>query len=174
MSRYLCLALYYIFAYYLPRNEAFVIGRLACRIRRLLVRNFFKEVGIGVNINSGAYFGCGENIVIGDHSSIGERCYIANDTKIGTDVMMAPEVLIISVSHNTESAEISMRLQGNNLPRPVSIGNDVWIGRRAIILPGVSVGDGAIIGAGSVVTKDVAAYSVVGGNPAKLIKVRKH
>ncbi|RUX91838.1 CatB-related O-acetyltransferase [Mesorhizobium sp. M7D.F.Ca.US.004.03.1.1] len=55
---------------------------------------------------------------------------------------------------------------------PTEIGNDVWIGRRAIIMPGITIGDGAVVGAGSIVTKDVAPYAIVAGNPAKLIRNR--
>ena len=66
-----------------------------------------------------------------------------------------------------------MKLQEAAEEKPVIIGNDVWIATRAIILPGVHVGNGAIIAAGSVVTRDVPDYSIVGGNPAKVIKMRK-
>lgn len=62
--------------------------------------------------------------------------------------------------------------QGYQLISEVKIGNDVWIGRRVIILPGVTIGNGCVIGAGAVVTKSFADYSVIGGNPAKLIKMR--
>ena len=62
--------------------------------------------------------------------------------------------------------------QGNDETKPVTIGNDVWIGRRVIILPGVTISDGCVIGAGAVVTKDMPAYSIVGGVPAKVIKSR--
>lgn len=87
--------------------------------------------------------------------------------------MMGPECLIYTQNHVFESREIPMCQQGVTAPRPVEIGNDVWIGVRVIILPGVHVGDGAIIGAGSVVTRDVEPYSIVGGNPAKLIRKRR-
>ena len=64
--------------------------------------------------------------------------------------------------------------QGSTEERPVVIGNDVWIGGRVIILPGVKIGDGAIVGAGSVVTRDVSEYDIVAGNPARVIKNRKN
>ncbi|MBN2181654.1 MAG: hypothetical protein JW715_07050 [Sedimentisphaerales bacterium] len=86
--------------------------------------------------------------------------------------MMGPEVIILTVSHKYDRTDIPMRRQGHNPPEPVTIGDDVWIGTRAIIMPGISIGDGAIIGAAAVVTKDVPAYAVVCGNPAQVIKYR--
>jgi maltose O-acetyltransferase len=65
-----------------------------------------------------------------------------------------------------------MNRQGNTEKRPVEIGDDVWIGARAVLLPGVKVGDGAVIAAGAIVTKEVAPYTIVGGNPARVIKSR--
>ena len=87
--------------------------------------------------------------------------------------MMAPEVLILGGNHRFDRLDIPMMFQGNVEYAPVEIGNDVWIGSRVIILPGLKIGEGSIIGAGSVVTKDVMPYSIVAGNPAKLIKMRK-
>ena len=87
--------------------------------------------------------------------------------------MMGPDVMIYTKNHNTERTDIPMIEQGNTQPRKVTIGDDVWIGARAIILPGVTIGQGSIVAAGSVVTKDVEPFSVVGGNPARVIKVRK-
>ncbi len=87
--------------------------------------------------------------------------------------MMAPEVLILGGNHRFDRVDIPMMFQGNVEYGPVEIGNDVWIGSRVIILPGLKIGEGSIIGAGSVVTKDVMPYSIVAGNPAKLIKMRK-
>ena len=109
---------------------------------------------------------------IGDYSSLNRDCWIANDTTIGDDVMMGPEVIILSGSHNFSQHHIPMREQGAPPRLPVTIGNDVWIGTRSIILPGVKVGNHAIIGAGSVITKDVPDWGIVGGNPADLIRYR--
>ncbi len=86
--------------------------------------------------------------------------------------MMGPDVLIYTTNHEFRNKDIPMQQQGYQPERPVSIGNDVWIGARVIILPGVTIGDGCVIGAGAVVTKDVPAYSVCAGNPAKVVKER--
>lgn len=74
-------------------------------------------------------------------------------------------------NHETADTSIPMRLQ--TAPKlPVTIGDDVWIGANVIILPGIQVGKGAILAAGAVVTKDVPDYTVVGGNPARVLKMR--
>jgi maltose O-acetyltransferase len=87
--------------------------------------------------------------------------------------MMGPDVMIISRGHNFSRLDIPMMSQGDSDPKLVVFENDVWIGARAIILPGVHIGQGAIVGAGAVVTKDVPPYAIVGGNPAKVIKSRR-
>ena len=92
--------------------------------------------------------------------------------RIGENVMMGPDVTILSQTHNIERTDIPMGKQGMR-EAEVSIGNDVWIGMRSIIMPGVKIGDGAVIGAGAVVTKDVPDYAIVGGVPARIIKYRK-
>ena len=91
---------------------------------------------------------------------------------IGDNVMMGPDVVILTHTHNIDTPTLPMIEQGMRTD-PVTIGNDVWIGMRSIIMPGVNIGDGSVIGAGAVVTKDVPAYAIVGGVPAKVIKYRK-
>ena len=86
--------------------------------------------------------------------------------------MMRPDVSILTHTHNIERTDIPMGQQGMRVSE-VIIGNDVWIGIRVIIMPGVKVGNGAVIGAGTVVTKDVPDYAIVGGVPARIIKFRK-
>lgn len=87
--------------------------------------------------------------------------------------MMGPDVVILSGGHVFDRTDIPMRLQGGKKSRPTVIGDDVWIGTRAIIMPGVRIGSGVIIGAGAVVTKDVPDYAIVGGVPAKVLRYRK-
>ena len=87
--------------------------------------------------------------------------------------MMAPNCYFITRNHSFERVDVPMREQGYSEEKPIVVGDDVWLGYGAIILPGVTIGDGAIIGAGTVVTKDVPPYAIVGGNPAKVIRFRK-
>jgi maltose O-acetyltransferase len=165
------LAVYYCFARYLPASDS-RFGGWARPLRRWITKALFKRAGRNINIEKGAYFGDGSQIEIGDNSGIGVDCRACGPIKIGDNVMMGPEVIILTINHKYDRLDIPMRQQGHNPPEPVTIGDDVWIGTRVIILPGVSIGKGAIIGAASVVTKDVPEYAVVCGNPAKVIKYR--
>lgn len=165
------LGLYYGCARYLP-DSPFPGAWIGQAFRRALVRQIFASCGRHIRINYGACFGTGVNIHLGENSSIAANAWIGNDTRIGSDVMMAPDVTILSNSHNFDRTDIPMREQGAPPPRRVTIGDDVWIGTRVIILPGVTVGSHAIIGAGAVVTKDVPEWAIVGGNPARVIRYR--
>lgn len=84
--------------------------------------------------------------------------------------MMGTDVTVITRNHRFDRTDVPMMKQGFEDEKPVYIGDDVWIGDRVIILPGVHIGNRCIIAAGSVVTKDVAPYTVVGGVPAHFIK----
>jgi maltose O-acetyltransferase len=112
-------------------------------------------------------------IKIGDRSGIGLRCRLFGRVTIGDDVMMGEEVLMITQNHKFDRIDIPMDQQGHKEEQPITIGNDVWIGTRAIILPGVTIGNGVIIGAGCVVTKPVPDYAIIVGNPGKIVKFRK-
>lgn len=128
------------------------------------------KLGRNVNIEHGADFDSG--LIIGDNSSLGIDAEAHGPIRIGRDVMMGPECAILTRNHAHGRVDIPMIEQGYEEYRPVTIGDDVWIGRRVIILPGVTVGNGAIIAAGAVVADDVEPYSIVGGVPAKTIKKR--
>jgi acetyltransferase-like isoleucine patch superfamily enzyme len=125
--------------------------------------NFFEE-----NI----YIGNGKNIYIGKHCHINENVFIQGAT-IGDFVMIAPNVSILNSTHNYQSVEIPMIMQGEEKNLNPVIEDDVWIGRNAVIMPNIKIGKGSIVGAGALVTKDVEPYSIVGGVPAKFIKKRK-
>ena len=148
-------------------SYAFQIGK---KVREFGARLYLKQCGKNVNIEKGASFS--SRCTIGNNSGIGIKAQIGV-CHIGDNVMMAPDVVILSQNHMFDRTDIPMNRQGVSEEKPVFIGNDVWIGQRVIILPGVHVGDGAIIGAGSVVTHDVNSYDIVAGNPARVIKKRK-
>ena len=84
---------------------------------------------------------------------------------------MGPGVKMFSSNHGTAANELINRQEW--VEKDIIVGNDIWIGAGAVILPGVRIGDGAIVAAGAVATKDVAAYTIVGGAPARFIKRRK-
>lgn len=114
-----------------------------------------------------------KKLVIGDDVRVGEKSYLnaSGGITIGNNVKMGPQVFIWSQNHNYY-APTALPYDGTNISRPVIIGNNVWIGAKVCIIPGVKVGEGAVIAMGSVVTKEVPACAVVGGNPAKILKYR--
>lgn len=124
-------------------------------------------------LRRGVFIGGGGDLYIGSGSIINEQVIIAVTEKvsIGANCMLAPRVYILDVSHKYDSRDIPISAQGY-ISSPVVIGDDVWIGTQTVILPGVKIGNGAIIGANSVVTRDVVAHSIVAGAPAKFIKMR--
>jgi maltose O-acetyltransferase len=134
----------------------------------------FRHAGKNINIEARAFFGAGSGIDIGDNSSIGVRAEMYGPVTIGRNVMMGPDVLILTGNHTTSRTDIPMLGQGLTLPQRVSIGDDVWIGQRATLLPGVAIGNGSIIGACAVVSRSVPPYSIVVGNPARVVKSRLH
>jgi maltose O-acetyltransferase len=173
IKRGLWYGFYYGFAQHLPASYRFQpLGRFAKKCRAMACKRLFRVCGERVNVEKGANFYTGWEIELGDDSSLGIDCMIPYDLKVGKDVMMGPYVVIVGNSHQFSRSDIPMRLQGIKEYPPVRIEDDVWIGARAIIMPGLTLGKGSIIGAGSVVTKDVPPYAIVGGNPAHLIKYR--
>ena len=110
---------------------------------------------------------------VGSNTTINEEVIIAVTSRItiGENCMIAPRVYILDVDHEFQSRSVPISKQGY-VSSPVRIEDDVWIGTQAVILRGVTIGQGAIIGANSVVTKDVQPYSIVGGVPATLIRMR--
>lgn len=168
----LFLTLYYCFAQYLPSSYAPIIGKFSNAIRVFCVKRIFKHTGHNITIDRLAYFGSGKDVVIGDYSGIGSQCKIPNNIVIGKYVMMGPEVYMISNNHIYEDIHTPMCFQGKTNNALIIIGNDCWIGARAMIMSGRRIDDGCIIAANSIVTKDIEPYSIIGGNPARLIKKR--
>ena len=139
--------------------------------RAKCARVYITKCGENVNIEPHVIFN--HALSIDDNSGIGEFSEIYGDVRIGKDVMMGTNCIIYTRNHAFEQVDIPMRKQGFSEVKPVIIDDDVWIGGRVTILPGVHIGRGAVIGAAAVVTKDVPKYAVVAGNPAKVLKFRK-
>lgn len=172
--KYLWLLIYKVLFAHLPATDnGRFYSKWIRRSRSSVASHLFDSSGRNLNIEKGADFGSGEGIIIGDDSGLGINCKVRGPLTIGNCVMMGPDVIILTSTHNTQSVDIPMCKQQDVAKIPVIVGNDVWIGARVIIMPGVTIGTGCIIGAGAVVTKDVPDYAVVGGVPAKIIKYRK-
>lgn len=170
-KKYICLLLYYFIARHLPSSDApYSFG--AKYIRKVICKNIFKKLDKGVNIEHGAFFASGQEIQIGENSALGINCRVSGPLTIGKDVMMGPDVIVYTQNHSFNKIDVPMIKQGNTEKEEVIIEDDVWIGARTIILPGIKIGRGSIIGAGSIVTKDVEPYTIVAGNPAKIIRRR--
>ena len=145
------------------------MGHIPCHTKRKL---FYKLAGIkigkGSTIHMWANFFQPKNITIGEDSIVGDHVFLDGRAPltIGDHVDIASQVLIYNSEHNLQSEDFSATCA------PVSIEDYVFIGPRAIILPGVKVGKGAIVAAGAVVSKDVPEFAIVGGVPAKIIGER--
>ncbi|KAJ2499423.1 hypothetical protein GGI11_007964 [Coemansia sp. RSA 2049] len=122
-----------------------------------------------VIIESPAYFDYGCNTHVGKSFYANTMCVILDCARvdIGDNVMFGPGVHIYTAEHSVDPA---IRLSGVESARSVRIGNNVWVGGNAVILPGVTIGDNVTVGAGAVVTKDVPSNVVVVGNPARIVK----
>ena len=139
------------------------------RLRHLFYRRVMQvEMAPGSFIHSGLWLDCRRQLVIGENSVINQRCRLdaRGFLTIGANVSISPEVHILTADHDIATDDIGGRL------RSVTIGDYVFVGSRAMILPGVEVGEGAVVAAGAVVTKSVASRDVVAGIPARKIGTR--
>lgn len=121
-----------------------------------------------LNTIEGGKLEIGDNVYVGEGTNISAYVHI----RIGNYVTMGPHNIITDFSHDYRNPETPIRLQPW-IGKPIIIEDDVWISSNCTILPGITLGRGAVIGAGSVVTKNVPPYAVVGGAPAKILKWRK-
>ena len=169
VKRKIAALLYHLLAKHLPRSYSGLrLGQTA--LRRLCGKWMLTHCGKNVNIEHGAYFSY--KVSLGDYSGIGVNAKIYGTCTIGSHVMMGEDCTIITRNHRHDRLDIPMMEQGFEEEKPVTIGNDVWIGDKVTILPGVTIGDGAIIGAASVVTHDVPPLAIAAGVPARVIKMR--
>lgn len=171
IKKLLGLFLYRVIAIHLPASHS-KLGKLAGGTRRFCCKLILGDkCGKSVNIEHGALFS--SRCEIGNLSGIGIDAKLNGKVIIGDYVMMGPNCTIYTQNHSFERTDIPMCMQGVSDEKPVIIEDDVWIGVNVTILPGVTIGKGSIIGAGAVVAKSIPEYSIVVGNPAKIIKNRK-
>jgi maltose O-acetyltransferase len=137
--------------------------------RQTLLRELFGAIGGGADIQPRFSCDYGYNIRIGRNAFVNYNCVFLDCAAIdiGDDLQMGPAVQLYTGTHPLER---ELRVAGWETSAPIRIGDAVWFGGGAIVLPGVTIGDGCVIGAGSVVTRDVPAGSVAAGNPARIIR----
>lgn len=137
--------------------------------RAFILRQLLGEMGDATLIEPPFHCTYGKNTRIGAHSYLNFSCVVLdnNAVTIGHHVMIGPAVQIYTAAHPLQA---ELRIQGWEVAKPVVIGDNVWVGGAAIILPGVTIGRNAVVGAGAVVTRSVPADVVVAGNPARLIR----
>ena len=172
-TQLLSLILYKTILVWLPASDAPIIGKWMRKLRYLCCKNIFLECGKNVNVEKGAKFGSGFRLKIGDNSGIGIHCHVPGDIEIGRNVMMGPNCYFLSSNHVFDRTDIPMIQQGSRGAHKVIIEDDVWIGRDVLFTPGRTVKKGSIIGARCVFSKDFPEYSIIVGNPPRLIRNRK-
>ena len=146
------------------------IGRLPLRdLRYFYLRRWLGELAKGAGVQIGCRFLNGRKIFLGKNTVVNFGCVFDGrhyPITVGSNVSIGPEAVILTLGHDVQSADFAAK------GGPVVIGDRVAIFFRAIILPGVTIGEGAVVAAGAVVTRDVAPYSIVAGSPAKPIGSR--
>ena len=138
------------------------------------IKALFHRCGENVFIEYGFHMDYGDSIVIGDRTFINTNCTLVDAAKvsgrkiqIGADCLIGPNVQLLAVAHDLAP---QARLEKHNYADDITIGNNVWLGGGVSVLAGVAIGDNSVIGAGSVVTKNIEANSFYAGNPAKKIR----
>lgn len=154
-----------------------LIQKFVRRLRMYIYRPQFKKYGAGFWFDPDGYYTY-RNIIVGNNVNLGLKPIVMaelSEIHIGNHVMFGPEVVVIGGGHNTKVVGQFMtdaHEKTGNEDLGVIIEDDVWVGARAVILRGVHVGRGSIVGAGSLVTKSVPPYAIVGGNPAVVLTFR--
>ncbi len=147
---------------------------LSNRIKSFLLRRRGASIGKQVKMWRDVWVADPKNLVIGDNVTIGKSAMLISVDKIhiGNRVMIGHGSQLITAGHGIPDEQGKMRT-ADPVTAPITIADDAWLGASAIILPGVTVGEGAIVAAGAVVTKSVEPFTVVGGVPASVIRHRE-
>lgn len=143
------------------------------RLREKILKRILGRMGEGSHVSTQVSIISPENVFLDERVGVANRVILdgRGGISIGKDSIIGFESIILSCTHKSSSRDIPIRDQGM-YQKKISIGEDVWIGARALIMPGVKIGQGAIIGANAVVSRDVEPYAIMGGVPARLIKYR--
>ena len=160
--------IYCLLAKHLPVSYNVMGGGIAKWLRKICGKLILEHCGKKVNIERGAIFS--SHVSLGDYSGIGINASISGTVVIGDNVMMGPHCTMYSRNHAFDRTDVPMCGQGFSKEEPIIISDDVWMGGHVIILPGVHIGDSSIIGAGSVVNKDIPDNVIAAGNPCKVIR----
>jgi len=152
--------LYRVFDRFLRNHEDFKVRRM---------KRSFKSCGERVYISPKCFIWSEDCLEVGNDVCIHAFTYIfaVGGVKIGNGAMISSNCSITSITHPIESAK---RFAEEEITKPVIIGKNTWLGMGVVLLPGITIGDDSIVGAGSVVTKDVPPKSIVVGNPAKVLR----
>ncbi|ODA83181.1 hypothetical protein RJ55_01692 [Drechmeria coniospora] len=139
--------------------------------RMAIARTIFGELGDDVNILAPFNVTWGCNVSIGDRTYVNREVQICDDApvSIGSDVYIGPGVCITTATHSVDW-QARKRDHGTSMARPIRIGDNCWVGARATILPGVTIGRRSVVAAGAVVARDVEPEVVVGGVPARIMR----
>lgn len=153
---------------------AAVPGALGCRLRGLVFRRYLKVLGSDVVLQRGFCVTNPELISIGSKCNFAQRVFITGGggVTIGDWVGFGPDTKVWSVNHRFDDADRPWMLQGWD-KKPVVIEDDVWLGANVFVMPGVTIGHGAIVSAGAVVSKSIPPYALVSGNPGRVIGWRR-
>ncbi len=168
----IALLVYYGIAYNLPDSYMPGVGRVSNALRVACCKRIFRKCGKLGTVNRKVWFGNGQDVEIGDDSGLGANTTLPNNIKIGNHVMMAPDCYFAGVNHRFDLPDVPIGQQGIIPAPPIVIEDNCWIGARVIVTPGRRISRGTVLAAGAVVTKDFPPDSIVGGNPAKLIRPR--
>jgi acetyltransferase-like isoleucine patch superfamily enzyme len=151
-----------------------VPGATGDRLRRLVMRRSLQQLGQNTVFQRGVQITRAENVSIGSNCNFAANCLITGGggVRIGDWVGFGPDVKVWSMNHRFDDPDTPWLLQGWEM-KPVTIEDDVWLAANVFVMPGVTIGKGAIVSASSVVNKSIPPYAVVVGNPARVVGWRK-
>lgn len=168
----ICYVGYYFFAYHLPENQ-WIGGALWNALRVFFARPLLRECGKDIHIDRHVNFGQGNLLTLKDHSGVGAYAKLIGDITFERWAATSFDIFVTAYGRKMDRTDIHIVYQGKVPDEPVVLGEGTVLFASVIILPGVHTGEGCVIGAAAVVTRDVPPYCVVAGNPARVVKWRK-